>query len=57
MIRLFLISTCVILLTANIFVRTRSPENAEVYFISPVDNADAKVYNYTYKLFLYVDDM
>ena len=38
MIRLFLISTCVILLTANIFVRTRSPENAEVYFISPVDN-------------------
>jgi len=37
MVRLFLIFTCVILLTANIFVRTRSPENAEVYFITPVD--------------------
>jgi hypothetical protein len=24
-------------MTANIFVRTKSPENAEVYFISPVD--------------------
>ena len=37
MIRLLLIFTCVILLSANIFVRTKSPDNAEVYFISPVD--------------------